>query len=460
MARKDRKRILFPVLLVPILVILLLFVWFISFCFEGEKPVVTLQPRPEFLSKHQKFILKITDQKRGLRRVKVSLKQEEREVPVFETKFPFEGLLNRHGMHRFEKEFTIDPVSMGLAQGRADLQVRAWDYSRRRGGDGNLALVQHTMVVDTISPAIRAVTRMHNINMGGTCLVVYQTSSDTKKSGVFVDDLFFPGFPAGSGQQERMLLAYIALPYGAKQDASISLWAEDRAGNETRSSFYYHIRAKRFRKDKINISDRFLARILPYFSFYRFDPHLSDVQKYLIVNTRLRRQNHETIKALASKTSSKRLWDGTWVTPLRNAATMAQFGDQRTYYYKGKEIDQEVHLGVDLASLANSPVLATNNGHVIFAGRLGIYGLAVVLDHGHGLTSLYGHMSKIEVGLGQDVKKGRTIGITGQTGLAGGDHLHFSVLVNGVFVNPIEWWDSHWIEDNITSKLALLDRTQ
>ncbi|MCP4682337.1 MAG: M23 family peptidase, partial [Desulfobacterales bacterium] len=44
----------------------------------------------------------------------------------------------------------------------------------------------------------------------------------------------------------------------------------------------------------------------------------------------------------------------------------------------------------------------------------------------------------------------------GQTGLAGGDHLHFGVMVGGVFVNPIEWWDSHWIQDNITRKLALL----
>ena len=459
MSRKDRKRILFPILLVPIIVILLLFAWFIFFCFEGEKPAITLQPRPEFLSKHEKFTVKITDQKRGLRRVKVSLNQEGREVTVFETKFTFEGLLNRQGVHRFEKEFTIDPVSINLAQGRVDLLVQAWDYSRRRGGDGNLTLVQHTMMVDTIPPAIRAVSRMHNINMGGACLVVYQTSSDTKKSGVFVDDRFFPGFQAGDGQEKGMHLAYFALPYGAKEDASISLWAEDRAGNEAKNSFYCHIRKKQFRSDKVNISDRFLERVLPYFSFYRFDPQLSDIEKYIIVNTRLRQENHKTIKALASKTSTKKLWNGTWVA-LKNAANMAQFGDERTYFYKGKKIDEEVHLGVDLASLAHSPVPAANNGKVIFADRLGIYGLAVILDHGQGLASLYGHLSKIEVTPGQDVNRGETIGLTGQTGLAGGDHLHFSVLVSGVFVNPIEWWDGHWIEDNITRKLALLDQTQ
>jgi len=137
---------------------------------------------------------------------------------------------------------------------------------------------------------------------------------------------------------------------------------------------------------------------------------------------------------------------------------MARFGDKRDYYYKGKKIDEQVHMGVDLASLANSDVPAANNGRVIFADRLGIYGLTVVLDHGQGLASIYSHLSNIGVQIDQDVTKGEIIGSTGQTGLAGGDHLHFGVMVSGLFVNPIEWWDNHWIQDNIMKKLALLKR--
>jgi murein DD-endopeptidase MepM/ murein hydrolase activator NlpD len=94
---------------------------------------------------------------------------------------------------------------------------------------------------------------------------------------------------------------------------------------------------------------------------------------------------------------------------------------------------------------------------VIYADRLGIYGFTVVLDHGQGLSSVYGHLSRIDVTLGQEVKKGEPLGLTGQTGLAGGDHLHFSIMVNGVYVNPIEWWDPNWIEDNIHKKLALVE---
>ena len=208
---------------------------------------------------------------------------------------------------------------------------------------------------------------------------------------------------------------------------------------------------------RVNITDRFLKHILPYFSFYHFSPGENDIEKFLQINKDLRKENAQTFYNLRTKTASEKLWDGAWVRQ-KNAANMAKFGERRFYYYKGKEIDEEIHLGVDLASLANSDVLAANNGRVIFAGRFGIYGLTLVLDHGQGLASVYSHLSKMTVKPGQEVMKGEVIGITGQTGLAGGDHLHFSVMVSGVFANPIEWWDSHWVQDNITRKLALLDK--
>ena len=96
---------------------------------------------------------------------------------------------------------------------------------------------------------------------------------------------------------------------------------------------------------------------------------------------------------------------------------------------------------------------AANNGKVLFADELGIYGNTVIVDHGMGVQSLYGHLSSFAVREGDDVKKGQTLGASGQTGLAGGDHLHFSMMVNGQFVNATEWWDAHWIEDRIMRKL-------
>lgn len=450
-----KKRLTYSLAIIPIIIILLAFAWFFAIIFEGEKPTIILHPLPEFLSTSQKFTINISDMKRGLKTLKVSLKREGKEIPILEEKFPFKGFLNRDGVHHYEKEIFIDPVELKLPQGRVDLNVSVWDYSRRGGGDGNITVAQHMMVVDTVPPSIRAISRMHNVNKGGACLVVYQTSTDTQESGVFVDDLFFPGFPEEGKQSKGIHVCYFAVPHHSGLNPSIYLWAKDRAGNRAKSPFYCHVRGKRFRKEKINITDRFLSRILPYFSFYPLEEEESDVKKYLKINTQLRKENHEVFLKLSEKTTPKRLWEGPWLR-LRNAATMARFADSRIYYYKGEKIDEQVHLGMDLASLAHSPVQASNNGKVIFAERLGIYGLTVVIDHGQGLASVYGHLSKIDVVVGQEVKKADIIGLTGHTGLAGGDHLHFGIMVHGIFVNPIEWWDVHWIKDNITRKLVLL----
>jgi hypothetical protein len=442
---------------VSILVVLGLLGWFLVTIFESEKPQIQLAPLPEFLTEKQELVLTVADVKRGIRRVEVCVKQAGRTMTVLEKTFPFEGLLNRKGTHRFATRFALDPSSLNLTQGRADLYVSAWDYSRRSGGDGNLSIFEHKMIVDTIPPAIRSLSSLNYVNVGGSGLVVYQTSSDATKSGLFVNETFFPGFPAAEGSQEGMYVCYFAIPLDVKGKPETYLWAEDRAGNRSRGIFHCHIRQKQFRTDKINISDRFLEQIFPYFSSYLKDVAGQGIEKFLKINRELRRENALAFYNLGTQTSPKMLWEGVWIR-LKNAANMAGFGDHRSYYYKGEKIDEQTHMGVDLASLANSEVQAANNGRVVFAENLGIYGLTLVLDHGQGLASTYSHLSSISVQKGQDVKKGEVIGVTGQTGLAGGDHLHYGVMVNGLFVNPIEWWDSHWIQDNITKKLDILKR--
>jgi len=136
------------------------------------------------------------------------------------------------------------------------------------------------------------------------------------------------------------------------------------------------------------------------------------------------------------------------------AAVESSFADKRSYIYKGKKVDEQVHLGFDLAVTLHVSVPAANDGRVVWADNLGIYGNCVVVDHGYGLQSIYGHLSEIAVKPGDMVKKSQSLGKSGSTGLAGGDHLHFSMQVDGVQVNPIEWWDEHWIKDRILSKVG------
>jgi murein DD-endopeptidase MepM/ murein hydrolase activator NlpD len=428
--------------------------WFVAFVYEGEVPSASLQPLPEYLSTVQRFTVFAEDKKRGLRAFKLSATQGGKETVLLDETYAYKGILNRDGVHQVQKEVSMDPSALKLAQGDLTVTLKVWDYSRR--GEGNLAVLEHKSILDTVPPSLRAVSRMHNVNVGGVGFAVYQTSQDAVSSGVFVDDLFFPGYPDKDEMEKGIHHCYFAIPYDKTPNPKIDLWARDKAGNEARTSFYYHVIRKKFREDKIDISDRFLEKLLPYFSFYPLDSEDSDIKKFLKINNDLRIENHQLLSQLKGKTSPERLWDGVWLSHW-NGQTMARFADHRIYFYKGQRVDDKYHLGVDLASLANAPVLASNNGKVIFADRLGIYGLAVVIDHGQGLSSVYGHLSKIEVSPGQDVKKAQTIGFTGDTGLAGGDHLHFSVMLQGIFVNPVEWWDRHWITDNVTKKLLLVD---
>ena len=236
----------------------------------------------------------------------------------------------------------------------------------------------------------------------------------------------------------------------------------DPAGNESRAPFDHRVFDREFRRSRIQVGERFLRRVVPRIAANA--PELADekvdeasdladlLDLYLFINGELRRRNNSTIAALAAETGPRRLWEGPF-RQLANSQVESGFADHRTYFHAGNEIDQQVHLGFDLASTANAPIRAANAGRVIFADYLGIFGNCVVVDHGMGLQSLYAHLSAIDAAIGDEVARGDTLGLSGQTGLAGGDHLHFTMLLQGQPVTPVEWWDEHWIEDRILRKL-------
>jgi murein DD-endopeptidase MepM/ murein hydrolase activator NlpD len=232
-------------------------------------------------------------------------------------------------------------------------------------------------------------------------------------------------------------------------------YARDEAGNSARAEFDHLTFPKPFKRSRIELDDRFLDRVVPAIleTSPEIKPEGDTLQKFLAINGDLRRKNAEKIASFAKQTSPDMLWAGVVFHPFTSSAVEAAFADQRTYIYQGKEVDRQVHLGFDLARTVNSPVVAANTGKVLYAAPLGIYGNCIILDHGMGVQSLYGHLSSIRVQVGQTVHKEEEMGRSGMTGLAGGDHLHFTMLVNGQMVNPVEWWDAHWIQDRILRKL-------
>lgn len=309
-------------------------------------------------------------------------------------------------------------------------------------------------------PRVAVVSLHHFVNHGGAEFVVLRVSPPDVSSGVRVGEAVFPGYPGGgAGLTDTSLhVAFFALAYDQELNAPIRVFARDAAGNEASTPLDHRIFPKPFAKSRIDIDQRFLDRIVPAITTETPSlgppPAAGDdlVPAFLRINGELRRQNNETITALSSKTTPAMLW-GSAFAQLGSTAVQSRFADYRTYFFGGREIDRQVHLGFDLASTAQAPVHASNRGTVVSAGFLGIYGNCVVIDHGMGVQTLYAHMSSMDVREGQDVEKDQVIGRTGITGLAGGDHLHFTLLVGGTAVNPVEWWDPHWIEDRVFRKV-------
>ena len=307
-------------------------------------------------------------------------------------------------------------------------------------------------------PRVAVLSSFHFVNHGGSELVVYRATPEDVDSGVRVGDREYPGFPAsgaGISGDPAMRVAFFALLYDQDLNTRIEVYARDPAGNQTATPLDYRVFPKPYRKSRIQIDDRFLNRVVPAIASNVPEEQIptGDVLAgFLEINGELRQKNNQFIRELAQQTSPEMRFRDAF-QQLGNSQVEAGFADSRTYVYDGKEVDQQVHLGFDLAVTANVPIAAAQRGVVVHADYLGIYGNCVVIDHGMGVQSLYAHLSSMDVGVGDEVEKGQPIGRSGMTGLAGGDHLHFTMLVGGEQVTPIDWWSPQWMQDRVLRKI-------
>ena len=401
---------------------------------DGKDPQLTIYPADGSVSANSPPNLTLEDTGTGLKNLTVTVTQDGKETKLVDISFP-------SGTTRRTVPLPLD--KLGLKDGPMIIDIVAADNALL----ANRAKQNLTVVYDNRPPAISVLTTAHNINQGGSGLVLFRVSEKVRRTGLQVGDRFFPAFP----QQGGAYACLFAFPYNMKSNEFLPrLVAVDLAGNERTSGIFFHTRLKPAKSDRITISQAFLTEKMP--DFQHFFPDTRDPLKlFLRVNGELRAANVAKLKELQAKTAGKPLWQGAFLR-LPKAAPRAGFNDQRDYYVGDQKVDHQTHLGLDLASLAASPVPAANNGTVVFANELGIYGQCVIIDHGLGLQSLYSHLSSMSIAVGDQVTKGQIIGNTGTTGMAGGDHLHFGILVNGIEVEPREWLDQHWITDNFTDK--------
>jgi hypothetical protein len=410
-------------------------------------PAITMDPIVKVIGASTSVKVEVTGPY-GLRRFTAVLEQSGARYPVFELHNPAHRLLF---MRLHEAPHAISfaagkQQAPALKAGKATLIVEA------QSNDFLGRAVSATFDLDVVlePPRLAVDEAQHYINQGGSELVTFTVSGDWSEAGVKVGPYTFRSFPMpGRPKNERFSL--FGFSWDLPVDTVPHVYARNAAGTEVTGRFWFKVFPKPFRTRDLEITDAFLDKVVN-----QIDPGGSGdlLTRFLRINRDLRKQNNQALADLRLKTEERVLWNGPF-SQLANSQVEAHFADVRSYVYKGKKVDQQVHLGYDLAVTAHVPVVAANDGRVVWASDLGIYGNCIVLDHGYALQSIYGHLSAIDVKVGDIVKKGQAMGHSGSTGLAGGDHLHFSMQVDGVQINPVEWFDAHWIHDRILSKLAV-----
>jgi murein DD-endopeptidase MepM/ murein hydrolase activator NlpD len=347
---------------------------------------------------------------------------------------------------RVEIPLAIESAALGLVEGPATLEVWGRDDFWRPLRQRDRVVASVPLIVDLTPPRIELVASTQYLAPGGVGVVVFRVT-DGARADVSVGATPFPSFPAN----DQTRVALVALPYNYAAGTPIKISASDEAGNVASRGVTAEILPRRFRQDRIEIRDAFLELKVPELLPQR-PPSQPLLDGFLVINRDLRRQAEEAKRRFAAKTADKPLWEGAFLQP-RNTKVFSNFAETRTYIHGGREIDTQVHYGFDLASTKQAPVPAANKGVVAFVGPLTIYGNTIVVDHGWGLMTLYAHLSTIGVKAGDAVDKGQELGRSGDTGLAVGDHLHYEVLVNGMSVTPVEWWDGKWIRDRFNGPL-------
>ena len=384
----------------------------------------------------------------GVRRVSAYLEQGGARYPLYEESAKARRFLwSRHEAPRSVTFEAGKNKAPNLKEGKARLVVETVSNDFRGSTDTAASEVNVVLTAPRVIPD----DAQHYINQGGMELVTFTASGSWNEAGVKVGKYAFRSFPLpGKGADQRF--AMFAYPWDLPADVTPAVYARNLAGTEATGRFWFKLFPKKFRVRDFELSDTLMEKLVTSVDpTGQLAPGPYLLSRFLKINGELRRKNNQQMADLRFKTEEKVLWNGPFI---HYGKEEADFADVRNYVYQGKKVDQQVHLGFDLSDVQNAPVNAANDGRVAYAADLGIYGNCIVLDHGYALQSIYGHMRQIDVKVGEMVKKGQKMGIAGQTGLAGGVHVHFSMQIDGVQVNPREWWDEHWIKDRVLSKLG------
>ncbi len=427
--------------LILVVIVLLLVSPLAFFALRSATPVVELALSNPSLGQATPVTVRVRDP-RGVRSVQASVEQNGVSYPVFNIAQPSK---EPESSWNFTAGIKTTPQ---LQAGKAKLIVEATsnDLLRKTGR------AERDVTIVTQPPSVTADSEQHYLYLGMADLATFSVSGNWTEAGVRVGDQTFRGWPMPGGKPGMFSL--FAFAWNMPPDTAPMVYASNGTGNDVTSPLVVIFPKKeqpKYTVHDLQVSDAFMQKVVN-----ELDPNGSGdlVARFVKINSEMRKANNKTLSDLRLKTADKFLWSKPFIRQPHSQAE-ANFADLRNYIYHGQKIDQQVHLGYDLAVTQHVGVQASNDGKVVYAAPLGIYGNCVVVDHGYGLQTIYGHMSRIDVHEGDLVKQGQVMGLSGMTGMAGGDHIHFAMQLDGVQIDPKEWWDAHWIRDHIARRVEL-----
>jgi murein DD-endopeptidase MepM/ murein hydrolase activator NlpD len=413
-----------------------------SSMFEREAPRVSLHTNG-FWNLKEPLKLDVSDSS-GLRYVKVTLKSNNQEEILYHEKYI---------EVKKSEQLEIKPPRSAYAIKDNELKiiVEASDKSNWNFLEGNDFYEEYNIKIDKKKPSVVILNNSYKISKGGVALVVFK-AEDANLEEIYIQTNFDKKFIPQPFYKEGYYISLLAWPIN-EPNFKATVVVTDKASNITKTYVPLYLQQKNYKVSNMKLTDRFLngkiAELAEEFAETQGVEALED--QFRVINEDVRRRNEILIHDITSKVPQVMVHDFKMskMYPLKNAQVVASFGDHRKYSYKGRDMGQSYHLGLDLASNAMAAIKPQNGGEVVYANYNGLYGNMPIVYHGLGLYTLYGHCSAISVSVGDMIEPNQTIANTGKSGYAMGDHLHFGVLVQGIEVHPAEWMDDDWLRLNI-----------
>jgi murein DD-endopeptidase MepM/ murein hydrolase activator NlpD len=408
--------------------------------FEQNAPFIEIK-HSNYWNLKDNLNISISDES-GLRYSKITVINNKQAYILYKNETPSNDM-------QLNIDFKI-PKQYPIVGNNLRVVIEATDNSKWNFFAGNEIKQEFDFTIDKKLPEADVLNNSYAIARGGSAIAIVKVKDENLKSA-YIEVNGNKKFKLTKFFKENYYISLLAWPYEEK-DFRAYLVVEDKAGNIVKRKVPLYYRKVKYKTSKIKISDNFIETIdRRVLERMNMEVPNSNKEIFLVVNNKLRKLNENKLyKAsniiLEDKVDEFKILP---FKPMRGAAKQADYGDIRQYIYKGEQIDEKIHKGLDLASYRHSRIYNSNRGQVIYKDYTGIYGNTLLIYHGLGLVSGYSHTSDIRVNLNETTQRSDVVAITGNTGAVFGDHLHLGIFVQGVAVNPIEWMDRNWIRVNI-----------